>query len=47
MRGSSVSIRHALDQSETCLVGADGERDDVTVMRGILRAMGEGGDAFD
>jgi dTDP-glucose 4,6-dehydratase len=32
---------------ETCLVGSDGERDNVTVMRDILRAMGEAEDAFD
>ena len=32
---------------ETYLVGADGERDNVTVMRDILRAMGQDGDAFD
>ena len=32
---------------ETDLVGADGERDNVTVMRDILRAMGEPEDAFD
>ena len=32
---------------ETYLVGADGERDNSTVMRDILRAMGEPEDAFD
>ena len=32
---------------ETYLVGADGERDNITVMRDILRAMGESEDAFD
>ena len=32
---------------ETYLVGADGERDNITVMRDILRAMGEAEDAFD
>lgn len=32
---------------ETYLIGADGERDNITVMRDILRAMGEPGDAFD
>ena len=32
---------------ETYLVGADGERDNITVMRDILRAMGESADAFD
>ena len=32
---------------ETYLVGADGERDNITVMRDILRAMGEAPDAFD
>ena len=28
---------------ETYLVGTDGERDNITVMRDILRAMGDGG----
>lgn len=32
---------------ETYLIGADGERDNITVMRDILRAMGEAEDAFD
>ena len=32
---------------ETYLVGADGERDNVTVMRDILREMGQPADAFD
>ena len=32
---------------ETYLVGADGERDNITVMRDILRAMGQPEDAFD
>ena len=32
---------------ETYLVGADGERDNITVMRDILRAMGQAPDAFD
>ena len=32
---------------ETYLMGADGERDNATVMRDILRAMGEPDDAFD
>ena len=32
---------------ETYLVGADGERDNITVMRDILRAMGRPEDAFD
>ena len=32
---------------ETYLVGADGERNNITVMRDILRAMGEPEDAFD
>ena len=32
---------------ETYLVGADGERDNVTVMRDILEAMGQAPDAFD
>ena len=32
---------------ETYLVGADGERNNITVMRDILRAMGEAEDAFD
>ncbi|MBQ9315944.1 MAG: dTDP-glucose 4,6-dehydratase [Atopobiaceae bacterium] len=32
---------------ETYLVGADGERDNVTVMRDILEAMGQPADAFD
>ena len=32
---------------ETYLVGADGERDNITVMRDILRAMGEPEDAFE
>ena len=32
---------------ETYLVGADGERDNVTVMRDILSAMGQPADAFD
>ena len=32
---------------ETYLVGADGERDNITVMRDVLRAMGEPEDAFD
>ena len=32
---------------ETYLVGADGERDNITVMRDILRAMGRPDDAFD
>jgi len=32
---------------ETYLVGADGERDNIAVMRDILRAMGEAEDAFD
>ena len=32
---------------ETYLVGADGERDNITVMRDILAAMGEPVDAFD
>lgn len=32
---------------ETCLVGADGERDNITVMRDILRTMVEPEDAFD
>ena len=32
---------------ETYLVGADGERDNITVMRDILRCMGQGADAFD
>ena len=32
---------------ETYLVGADGERDNITVMRDILRAMGQPADAFD
>ena len=32
---------------ETYLVGADGERDNITVMRDVLRAMGEAEDAFD
>jgi dTDP-glucose 4,6-dehydratase len=32
---------------ETYLVGADGERDNITVMRDILRAMGRDEDAFD
>ena len=31
---------------ETYLVGADGERDNITVMRDVLRAMGEPEDAF-
>ena len=34
-------------KSETYLVGADGERDNITVMRDILAAMGEAPDAFD
>ena len=34
-------------KSETYLVGADGERDNITVMRDILAAMGQEGDAFD
>ena len=32
---------------ETYLVGADGERDNITVMRDVLRAMGQAVDAFD
>ena len=32
---------------ETYLVGADGERDNITVMRDILRGMGQAEDAFD
>ena len=32
---------------ETYLVGADGERDNITVMRDVLRAMGEPENAFD
>jgi dTDP-glucose 4,6-dehydratase len=32
---------------ETYLVGADGERDNITVMRDILRCMGRPADAFD
>ena len=32
---------------ETYLVGADGERDNITVMRDILEAMGQAPDAFD
>ena len=32
---------------ETYLIGADGERDNITVMREILRAMGRPEDAFD
>ena len=32
---------------ETYLVGADGELDNITVMRDVLRAMGEPEDAFD
>ena len=32
---------------ETYLVGADGERDNITVMRDILAAMGQPADAFD
>lgn len=32
---------------ETYLVGADGERDNITVMRDILRGMGQADDAFD
>ena len=32
---------------ETYLVGADGERDNITVLRDILRAMGQPEDAFD
>lgn len=32
---------------ETYLVGADGERDNITVMRDIMRAMGQSEDAFD
>ena len=32
---------------ETYLVGADGERDNITVMRDVLRAMGRPEDAFD
>ena len=32
---------------ETYLVGADGEKDNITVLREILRAMGEPEDAFD
>ena len=32
---------------ETYLIGADGERDNITVMRDILRALGEAEDAFD
>jgi len=32
---------------ETYLVGADGERDNITVMRDILRGMGQPEDAFD
>ena len=32
---------------ETYLVGADGERDNITVMRDILSAMGQPADAFD
>jgi len=31
---------------ETYLVGADGERDNITVMRDILRAMGQAPDAL-
>ena len=33
--------------SEIYLVSADGERDNITVMRDVLRAMGEPEDAFD
>ena len=47
MRESGVSSRRALDWSEAYLVGADGEHDNVTVMRDAMHAMGEGGDAFD
>ena len=32
---------------ETYLIGADGERDNITVLREILRAMGQPEDAFD
>ena len=32
---------------ETYLIGADGERDNITVLRDILRAMGQPEDAFD
>ena len=32
---------------ETYLIGADGEKDNITVLRGILRAMGQPEDAFD
>lgn len=45
--GAMWAILARDEVGETYLVGADGERNNITVMRDILRAMGEPEDAFD